>query len=328
MSWISTHSLVSDLDFERELSQWLRMRFLEQKFLYMGEGAKKYYWFVRPRGWASREDDIRIRDFSWFIMPKINKEVTWAIISLGCGDAFYESAIIRSLVIAGYRIAYFWVDASRSMLDMAYENMKHVECESKKLICADILSEEFRGEIKNLTSEYSYRIYSFFNGTYWNMSQAYITDSLYGILEKNDLLWFNVATRSWLDAKNEMLLFERYSERFLWKEKDSKWVFHALEEVGIHFEKWNLRLDLQREEPSSTLLFSFSFVFNEKVVLDYRGERFHYLAGEKISLLDVRVFFAEKIVDFFRNHEFEYLDQNADCFDDIVSWAQFLFRKA
>jgi hypothetical protein len=40
-------------------------------------------------------------------MPKINKEVTWAIISLGCGDAFYESAIIRSLVIAGYRIAYF-----------------------------------------------------------------------------------------------------------------------------------------------------------------------------------------------------------------------------
>jgi hypothetical protein len=52
------------------------------------------------------------------------------------------------------------------MLDMAYENMKHVECESKKLICADILSEEFRGEIKNLTSEYSYRIYSFFNGTY------------------------------------------------------------------------------------------------------------------------------------------------------------------
>ncbi len=318
------HALVSDLDLEKWLADNLKDRKMFQKFLYLWNSADIYYdayfdWQINPSS---------INHFD-FIKKHIDKKKKIAIISLGCGNASQEKQMLIELKNQWYDFSYFGVDISRRMLTLALENLKWLNID-KRFILADIMSEYFRQEISSLTKDYDVRFYCFLGRTFCNTNQTNSTDSFYNLLDKEDFLRFDIYTREKDDDITNSKIFDRYNQYILdhKNEKKINFQFSVLEKLWINYLGWNFILEMEKEDPIWSLVFSFYYLFTKKVIISFRNEKIHILPWEKVELYQIRNYYTPKLLDFFSHHNFDSIDYKSEPYLwDRFFHSQFLFKK-
>ncbi|HNW55677.1 MAG TPA: class I SAM-dependent methyltransferase [bacterium] len=296
------NSLVSDLELDKEMIDCLKNRGLEQKFLYLDNGAKFYYEaYGRPS--EAPSVDLLVKSYCEVIINQFKKKQHIALISLGCGDASSEKIMLKKLKDEGFNFTYFGVDSSRQMLDLAVKNLAELKIDSQ-FLCADIVSEDFCGEISQLTDEFDCRGFLFLGGTISNFNQTNIIDSLYSVLKKNDFLFLDIRIRNSLDTTEDLQLFNFYS-RYLKDKEIVQWLNRPLRDVGIDTNCGTLNLEMVKEKSIGAILFKFSFLFNKKFVIRLRNDIIHFLPEERVELLHIRAYYPEDLNNFFKEHNFK-----------------------
>jgi uncharacterized SAM-dependent methyltransferase len=164
---IDFYNLISDIDLEEQLKESFRTRYLDQKFLYLQEGAELFYQEKKSDflygAYNINHDVLENLDIkSIFSKSKSKKNI---FVSLGCGDSHIEKFIFENTISSGVGFEYFGVDGSTSMLDMSVKNMKDTGF-STNLICADFFSRDFKNEIIRLSSGDNNRIYAMFGNIF------------------------------------------------------------------------------------------------------------------------------------------------------------------
>lgn len=93
-----TYILLSDLDVDLDFLHDIKHRDVEQKFLYLEDGAEKFYSITKSsKGAVIKSGILNVNDFVRFIEPKINKNKKYSLVSLGCGDSKKEVEILLKL---------------------------------------------------------------------------------------------------------------------------------------------------------------------------------------------------------------------------------------
>ncbi|PIT90247.1 MAG: hypothetical protein COU22_03320 [Candidatus Komeilibacteria bacterium CG10_big_fil_rev_8_21_14_0_10_41_13] len=314
-------SLITDLKLEQDMANNIRRRALDQKFLYIGEGAAEAYYEIINTGSNDGSQGFGPEDNYNFLKQYIKTKEKVAIISLGCGDSSPEKYLLDNLHQNSYDITYFGIDISRSMLRKAEEDL--LKCPvDKHMIHADISQESFKTELQVLTQNYDKRIFVFLGGTFANNNQTEITDILYNILSPNDLLWLDVVVRPSLSKLDDMKIFSRYAAWLADKNRVQQFFYRSLKALGIPFNSGEFHLSTSEEPSIGTLLSTFSFLLKEKVSINLLGEDIYLLPNENIPILNIRAYHPETLVNFLRGHNFKLIEQRSKA-----RWGQFMFCK-
>lgn len=318
------HTLLSDLALEKWIIDNVKNRIVEQKYIYLWKWAQAYY-----NAYSNSQFDPEQSDIFDFISKYLDKKNKFAIISLGCWNASQEKKLLTDLKSNWIDFTYFWVDISRSMLDLAIENLQDLDVD-KRFIFADIMSEDFKQEIVRLTRWYSSRFYCFLWRTFCNTNQTNVTDSFYNLLSKEDYLLFDVYTRKEDDNTVRLKIFNRYSE-YLKPENISKthFQFSILDMLWIPRENGKFKLDMKKEDSIWALVFTFWFFFEKKTKIVYRNEQMNILKGETVELYNIRNYFTDKFLNFFKEHDFHIVEYYTKPYkEDWLYYSQFLFKKS
>ena len=344
------HSILSDVDLEKELAMGLKKRVIDQKFHYMNEGAMNYYTSMESR----KTRDKKLYDAWTFIdqsqekyyKPQIENQKTYknnniqfcydtcktyfdlwspiAVISLWCGNAMEEKALLERLTEDWYSFEYYGVDSSKSMLELADQSLKDINI-PKYLIHGDIMTEEFREEIKKMTAHITIRIFTFLWGTFINPNQTEITESLYNMMWMNDVLRTDMLVRDDDNEQNNELVYSRYLN-FLNDETIIDKFFFPLQKVWITLEDWIIEMVCEKEDQVWALLFKYYFTFNKKRVISYRNEILCFLEKDVIIINEIRKHHLDTFLHFMKKHGFMIASKHIKTVD-FLSRAHLFFIK-
>jgi hypothetical protein len=178
-------------------------------------------------------------------------------------------------------------------------------------LCADIIGEDFRDEIAQLTDDFDCRGFLFLGGTISNVNQTNIIDSLYSVLKKNDLLFLDIRIRNSLDNAEDLQLFNFYA-KYLSNQEMVQWLLTPLRNVGIDSNCGTLNLEMVKEKSIGAILFKFFFLFNKKSVIKLRNEVLHFLPEERIELLHIRAYYPDSLTAFFKEHDFKLVESRTN----------------
>ena len=323
-----TIALVSSGILREEFVENLKNRKIDQKFFYMGDGARAYYESARQKKKANVNSYLPLEAFANFLRDQLSKEAVNAFVSLGCGNAEQEAAVMRILSQEGYRFAFFGIDSSAEILKDAEAQLASLPPEiGKTLILADLTTSGFREKINDLVRSYDRRVFAFLGSTFGNFNQTNITDSFYNLLSPGDLLWFDVATRPGVTALEDFNLFNRYSAYLKIDDASHFWLAPLLE-LGVDRGSGVMRLSSDKEPSVGAMKFRFSFVFSRKVVARIGEDVLHFLPGEKIDTQTIRVYHPETLINFFQEHSFSLVKSQIERLSPEISKGQFLFKKS
>lgn len=230
------YNLISDWDLTDEITLWLRNRSLEQKILYLQEWANLYY-KDKEKDEVYWSDDFSIDGLidiwiEWNL--EVGKNKKNAFISLGCGDSGIEKKLFTKIGDKYWKIDFFGVDSSRSMLEESIKNLKSIKNMDKRYICADFSTNVFRRELTQMTMGYDNRIFAFLSNTFGNINPTNIVDILYNLLNKWERIWLDVRLRHWTQSKDDMELFNTYN-RYISTKKE---IFFSFKKILSSFWKW------------------------------------------------------------------------------------------
>ena len=312
------YHLDSDSSLLDELSNWIRNRCIDQKFIYQGTWAELYY-LDKSNDSAYTEDTLEKEDFLNFLKQE---HILWtkktAIISLWCGNSWNEEYIFKNL--EKKNIDYFWVDSSPDMLNLSINNLKNIDI-NKSFICADFSSKNFRLELEQLTKGYENRIFVFFSNTFWNIKHTNIIDILWNLLKKWEKIWLDIRLRKWKTVENDFDISNMVANDLKRKEVSESFL-NILKQYWVMDSSGSIRLKITKEETIGALNFTYSFLFKEKLVISIKWEKIFILAWENITLQQMYIYDAEWLIDFFHEHWFKKIDKQIKWY----RW-QFLFEK-
>lgn len=303
---MNTHYFISDLDLDIELLTDIKNRAIEQKQLYLENGANKYYnstanKIPRPHSSIGFSND----EYADFIYEHClgNKQHKVAITSLACGNCSKEKRLIERMSNDAYDFIFMGMDSSKSMLQIAEETL-HDTHGNIRLICSDFSSPSFRQEVSRLIKEYDQRIFFFLGSTIGNISLTNIADTLSNTLEKGDMLLLDVITRPDESQESDVKIFQKYAS-YLDIPELVTFYFNPLERIGVPFENGEMTLQMFKEESTGALRFEFGFLFKVKTRLNFREENITILPGENITINTIRVYDPNKFLSFFTEHDFQ-----------------------
>lgn len=325
-----SYSFVSDVELEKELLMNIKNRKLDQKFAYLWEWAKAFYEAygngdnVKTMD-AQGEDEVKFPYFN-FLTKNISKDKNIALINLWCWNWFQEKKLIEKMKKEGYKFSYFWVDCSKHMLELAQKNLWEITDVDKYFICADFTAHNFPEEIVNITRWFDLRIFSMLGYTFINTNQTNITDTLYNVLQKNDLLWFDILWREDDSKIHELQLFDRYSG-YIQNPKMIEFWWSPLKLLWIPLINGKTTLQTTKEEAVGAILFTFYFVFIQKTIIEFRWQTFHFLPGETIEVYNIRNYNTDILSGFIQEHNFQLIDEEKTFIRPWLSATQFLFKK-
>ena len=300
---LNRYSLTSDVALNEEFSYDLKNRFMDQKHMYQGENAQNFCDM-----WKERviKDVPEVGELANAFRKYIDKNKKTAIISIGCGDSSFESGALSIIADEGYNFAYFGVDSSREMLDLAEINLGSAVYPAH-LIFGDFMSSIFTSEIPKLTYEYEDMIFLFLGSTLGNLSQTAAVDSLYNMMIPGGKLFLEVGVTPSLSREDYIKIFKRARDRLSDMEY-MKIYFQQLEKVGIPFDHGKMVLETSKEASVGVIKVTYGFEITKKTIVDYRGEKLHLLPNEVIKLLDIRMYYHEALIQFIKEHEFNHLE--------------------
>lgn len=318
---VSIHSITSDSELGNEFKNNLEHRALEQKFSYMEDSALVYYdrKNLKSAYMTDPADTLHIDDYIKFVSKVIKQKEETVIIVLGCGDMAREVEIVKNIGDK-YSIDLIGVDSSLAMLDIAEKTINDNDVEAF-LIHADFTKRKFRDDIDSLTKKYKKRIFAFIGGTFGNVNQTAIADSLYNLLDKDDLLWVDAQLRVSLKKLDDIKSFNAFFSLTKVPARVKFWTL-PLRRVGIPVSAGEIVMDTEEESSVGILKFTISFKFKKLTKIIYNKEVIHFSNNDKISLYYFRIYHAPTFIKFFRDHGFELLDKHLP-----KKKGQFLFRK-
>ncbi|PIT90248.1 MAG: hypothetical protein COU22_03325 [Candidatus Komeilibacteria bacterium CG10_big_fil_rev_8_21_14_0_10_41_13] len=303
-------SFTSDLDLNKEFALNLGNRFINQKFLYIGdEGSSAYYKSLSVKQNAYYQKGLSAQDYFDFLKVRVNKNQKIALISLGCGSSKQENVILSNLAKEGYDVTYFGIDISKSMLEESRVNLQEIPIK-KNFIRADFSDNDFKDNILSLTRDYDRKIIAFLGFTFVNTTQTAMADTLYNMVGKEDLLWLDILARPSLSKLDDMKIFSRYAD-YLKHPEIVAFYFRPLKQAGVPYKNGEMHLSTSEEKSVGALVAIFSFAIKKKVVIDFRGETKHLLPNENIVVQRVRAYHSDTLITFFKEHDFKLLDKSA-----------------
>jgi len=317
---MTIYSIASDSEISSWLTNCLKNRSLEQKFLYHWKWANLYYEY--KGNWdVLMKDENKIKDinlFNFWLKNCFEKNKKITLISLWCWNSEVEKNIYLKLS-NNYFVKHIWVDLSREMLILAKNNLKDLNIE-KNFVCADFSSMEFKNEISNLVWNNQKKIFSFFSNTFWNINHTNIIDTLYDILNDWDQIWLDVRLRKSNKIKDDMDIFNLVDI----KNNDSvlnDFLSNAFVRSNIPKENWNISKIMKKEESLNWLKVEFYFNFEKKTQINMKWQ-ITFLPWESIKCLQIYYYDEKKLINFFEEHNFKFIDKE-------IKWMrwQFLFEK-
>ncbi|MCP4522988.1 MAG: L-histidine N(alpha)-methyltransferase [Candidatus Gracilibacteria bacterium] len=311
------YNIDSDASLFEELSNGIRLRSIEQKFIYQGEGAKIYYQDKSSNPVYIGETLVN-SDFNNFVNNNIDLKNKISLISLGCGNSETEKYLYNNSNFSN--VDYFGVDASKAMLDLSIENLQDVKSD-KKFICSDFTKRAFRLELREMTKKYNERIFAFFSNTFGNIQHTNIIDILSNLLNKGDKIWLDVRLRKGTTIKDDFEIVNIIAKDI---ERDETTLNYTrtFREIGMDVSKGELKMSSKKESSINALKCDFSFQINEKTKVSIKGDDITILPGESINLLRIYVYDPDGLINFFEEHGFNLIDKQIKGYR-----GQFLFEK-
>ncbi|PIV90830.1 hypothetical protein COW46_01660 [Candidatus Gracilibacteria bacterium CG17_big_fil_post_rev_8_21_14_2_50_48_13] len=291
---------------KQEFLRNLKVRYLDQKFLYFGEGSNLYYKYVNA---ASNSDvkDWEVKSFVEGITANVEKKEKLAIFSIGCGSAIIDKDYMTILHEAGYDFTFIGIDSSEVMIQLAEETMKDVPFKTEFWV-EDIVSPMFVKRVANTLKDFDRGVFAIIGGTIGNMVQTEIADTLYNVMFPGNLMIFECMIREANSKIGDLKLFNRYASR-LKDENNINFVLHPLDMLGVPRNIGSLELENFLEESIGVLTFRFSFRFKEAYTVHFLDEYIHFIPPEKIKLIEVRVYHPDTMLNFFKWHNFTLLSR-------------------
>ncbi len=298
------HIIANDLEFHLEFLRGIKNRVVDEKFLYLGSNAKKYYEQMRNMAGNMPDDVPSLSDMLKEITGAISPSRSTAYISVGCGDSHLDKELVIALGQKIKKIEYFGVDSSRSMLQMSEENVKGLPFDSS-LIVADFMSRSFANEIKLMTKDFDQRVFVFLDNTIGNMSQTACVDSLYNIMEKNDILLVEASLRDGLRKEDDIRTFKKYISMLEEQNEYMREFLHyPLKKIDMQKEMMKIFIETFYEDSVGAIGAKYSFQVMKPVTVEFRNEVLHFLPPERISILETRRYDPAKFIEYFEGHDF------------------------
>ena len=314
------HSLISDSELDIKLLDDIKDRVLDQKHFYTTENSAKLY-YNRKAHKPYLENSLKDDDYAdFFIKNALSKnENSVVLVSLACGDSHFEKNVLDK-IDPKENLLYMGIDSSRYMLDASAKVLK--DCKFKKnFVCGDFSAHQFRSEISYLMKQYDKKVFSLLGNTVGNIVPTHISDTLSNILKKDDMLWVNAVLREGKSSVDDFKAFNCYVD-YLKIPKTVEFYFTPLKRVGVPFENGKMIVEMNKEDVIGSLRFTFKFEFIKKTTIKFRDETVVILPGEKIELINIRVYDMDDFKNFFVEHGFECV-----AIERKGNKGQFLFKK-
>jgi len=306
-----------EFDYLADFQQHKKVR---QNLFYTTEGAETFYTY-RGAELAEMCSDDECAFFARQPFWTVERHI--AFVSLGCGNAGPEKPLLHAAQAAGYPVAYFGVDSSRTMLNLAQQNLAD-EPFSKKFVLADILRPDFVDKWHPLVAGYDTQVYAMLGGTFGNFEQTVIAEALARIVPAGDYLYLDVVPQFETPDKNEEL-----RNRLVHLPQNLSLFFaNLLEKLCIDQTAGELVGEEIYEEDVDALRYVASFRVREALEFPCFGGIVRCLPGESIELMNVRAYKPTALQKFMADWGFRYLDTYTPDVGNLAHlWQRFLFQK-
>lgn len=284
-----------------EFLRCVKKRSIEQKFLYDGKSGDTYLQHGVPVD-CEKQAEKMINQIKKHI--SLNERLLY--ISLGCGDARVDKALMASLYQKGYAVDMWGVDVSEDMLSKAETNLGELSSHYA-LICADILSSRFQQEIIKEIEKYDNAIFAFLGSTIGNMQQTEIMDTLYNTVKPGQFLWIEAHTVQDKAASQKAAIFKEYLLRTA-ETALTPFFMGPLADLGITTKDGELGVADSYEKSSGTQVIRRFFRMKVMKEVQVGSQKLVLLPEEELELIMVRIFHHDTFVSFVEAHDFEHLD--------------------
>jgi hypothetical protein len=306
-----------EIDYLADFQQHKKVR---QNLFYTTEGAETFYTYRGAELAEMCSDDecgFFARQPFWAADRRI------AFVSLGCGNAGPEKPLLHTAHTAGYSVAYFGVDSSRVMLNLAQQNLVD-EPFPKTFALADFVRPDFVDEWHPHITGFDAQVYAMLGGTFGNFDQAVIADALARIVPAGDYLYLDVVPQYEAPDKNEQL-----RNRLIHLPQNLSLFFaNLLEKLCIDQTAGDLVGEEIYETDVDALRYVASFRVREALEFPCFGGVVRCLPGESIELMNVRTYKPAALQKFMAEWGFRYLDTYTPDVGNLAHlWQRFLFQK-
>jgi len=308
-----------DLEFDY-LADFQQHKKVRQNLFYTTEGAETFYTY-RGEELAEMCSDDECAFFAR--QPFWTADRRIAFVSLGCGNAGPEKPLLHTAYASEYPVTYFGVDSSRTMLNLAQQNLAG-EPFPKTFVLADILRPDFVDKWRPLLAEYDAQVYAMLGGTFGNFEQAVIAEALARIVPAGDYLYLDVVPQYETPDKNAQL-----RDRLVRLPQNLSQFFDSLlEKLCIDQDAGELVGEEIYEEDVDALRYVASFRVREALEFPCFGGIVRCLPGESIELMNVRAYKPAALQRFMADWGFRYLDTYTPDVGNLAHlWQRFLFQR-
>jgi len=272
------------------LTDFQRKKLVRQNLFYAQDGAAAFYIY--------RNDDFA--HISWkeevaFFQREVAglTQARTAFVSLGCGNARAERMLLRQMHANGAQWAYFGVDTSRAMLELAQETLDG-EPYPVTLLLADFTHPDFYAARDRLMAGFDVRIYASLGGTFGNFDQNQIVADLHALIAPGDYFYLDVVPKPG-DAAGVAQLETRYTQL---AENYHRFFDSVLERLCIPQEHGEVISEIGSDPDLATLRCTFHFRAREQLHFPCFDEMVPLYPGETLELLTIRAYDADALCAF------------------------------
>jgi hypothetical protein len=310
---------------QQNLEQGYLQRFQESKtvcqnLFYTANGASSFYSYrqvdLQEINW---EDEYRF----FLRQPFWSPDHNLAFVSLGCGNAAAEKPLLHHSYAAGYQVAYFGVDSSRAMLELAVENLADEDF-ARTFILADFTLPDFADNLDVCLEGSDAAIYAVIGGTFGNFDQHAIADVLARLIPSGDYLYLDVVPRPDA-ASGDMQLRGRFARL---PENLRQFFDRLLARLNIPRDAGEVHGEEIPEGNLETLRYTFYFRATSSVTFPCFDSEVTLAPGERIELLSIRAYDPAALQAFLADRGFALQGTYMPDVGRLQHlWQRFLFQK-
>ncbi len=293
-------------------------RIIDQTAFYLDKGVDLYY---------SPDKKTSSINYDYPKMAQMLKNIFTqqnvgkaAIVSLGCGDCEKDKMVLKHLQEIGCDVTFFGIDASMEMLHKAKNTFSNTNFNAN-LICGSFGAPGFKEDLEKIIGEYDLKVFLFFGGTFCNLHQGYIADTLNRILNIGDYLLLDVAGVETMTTVKQAQLFEKYLR---YNEASIEMAFHLapIKTLGIPEESGRLTLETTTDDATQAIAFNFGFRMHTLTTLNLDSGEMTLSPNEHIKLVHILVYDLQKLAEFLEIRNFMFKERIPGDFHN-----QLLFQK-
>lgn len=302
------------------LAEFQQHRRVKQNLFYTTEGAQSFYTY---RG--ADIEQIKWQDeYTFFARQSFwQPDKALAFISLGCGNAGPEQRLLHHAHAQGYHLAYFGVDSSRAMLELARETLSPEQF-ARSFIQADFSTMAFRQKLGALTGHFDTRIVAMLGGTLGNFEQPAIAEILQHIVQPGDYFYLDIVPRYASETQDQQLR-RRLSQL---PQNLSSFFASLLEKLCIPADAGEVYGEESKESAVDAWHYAFFFKATQTVTFPCFGSEMTLEPGATLELFNVRAYNPVALRAFLADYGFAFVDEyvpNVGALSHL--WQRFLFRK-